>query len=204
MNSPAVAHRYYPIGMPSYWEEYAGIKEIRAIVHKKILAIQEGTLTPWKLLMEKLMDDYHRYPIANYDFQQFPSYSAEINLEVKVTNQVTVRKSIILKVSLLANAYTVFIVDVIDKEKRSYPHSASLNIAYCDAENSLEIKMIIHNIRTTLEKFFPGFHFISHSILMKHMIYACVTYGSFQQDNRGHSLYQLLFDGEFIPEKVKD
>jgi hypothetical protein len=200
----SVIHRYYPIGMPSYWEEYAGIKQITAIVHKKIIAIQENSQTPWKLLMDELTATCGRYHLSNYDFLQFPAYHAKLNLEVKVSNQVAIRKSLIINVSMLTNVYTVFVLDEIEKETRSYPNSAALNIVCYDAETSLEVKTMIDNIRTTLEKYFTGYRFVSHNILMKQVIHAGITYGSFEENKNGHSLYQLLFDGNFTAEKIRE
>jgi hypothetical protein len=210
MNSPSILdlltiiHRYYPIGMPSYCEEYAGIKQITAIVHKKIIEIQENIQTPWKLLMDELTTTYGRYHLSNYDFLQFRAYRAELNLEVKVSNQVAIRKSLIINVSMLTNVYTFFVLDEIEKETRSYPNSAALNIVCYDAETSLEGKTMIDNIRTTLEKYFTGYHFVGHNILMKQVIHAGITYGGFEENKNGHSLYQLLFDGNFTPERIRD
>jgi hypothetical protein len=63
---------------------------------------------------------------------------------------------------------------------------------------------MIDKVRSALEKYFTGYRFVGHNILMKQIIHAGITYGSFQENRNGHSLYQLLFDGDFTPEKIRE
>lgn len=191
-------HKYYPIGLVNFNDQYEGFKALKSILENKINRVIDKTL-PYECydLVSKLQKNFGVENAFDENHRQFPCYSYFINLREDKISNFRVVKLLKIKISLLVKFFTVFQETIILSIPGTLPKKNSIIYKIItEYENS-------DNGRAFLEKnineSFPSYKSIDYSLLLNTKIHAGIPFGLDHSEKTCFPIYAFLFDNDLEP-----
>lgn len=195
--------KYYPIELSLSNNDYEGYSALIKIVENKIEQIINNDLPSY---FYKFVGDINVYfkgfKIIDECHKQFPNYSFSIKLSDKTSNYIHSNSILVIKLSLLANYFTVFYEEINTFEKFSkfkYKYQPLVYRIYSSNNNVIDPeKAHFDKVIKLIQEYFPSYVFVEHSILFNAKVSNGNPYN--QKANKNStpfSIYDFLFDNEY-------
>ncbi|NLR81012.1 hypothetical protein [Chitinophaga eiseniae] len=192
--------KYYPIGMPEYYAQPRIVPLQRdTIIESKLGNTDTMEASNWTSLVKEISKP--DYAIQDFYFNQSPSYSLNILLDYRDSQQnLQHQRKIILNISLLCPYFTVFLLDTY-----SFDHLKPMNrhliptfrLAHTGTgENGEQGSTFMKDVKEAVMRHFNDYQFVAHDILLKRQVSGTLQLGG-QPQPGPYPIYSYLFDEFF-------
>lgn len=192
-------HRYYPIGFELENEQYDGFKEAIDIVGQKISSLTKDHLpVEVKELETNIKNLFKTLTVMNEIHRQFPNYAFAVNLTEEDFPNLSRVLLLRIRISLLTKHYTYFYEEhIIHKTSKAFGSPVHTTVVSSELIGNEHDPELINQLRTTIEKSFPGYSYANHELLFQTKIEYGTPYGEMAIPTyKYYSLYQFLFDND--------
>lgn len=183
---------YYPIGIEKcdqgLYYSYPGIKRLQHEVVENFHN-EQNYETRWTNFIRPMAEEFGK-EIVNTTYGQTPAFSAFVELEKTVNDNLTRRKELHFFVSILGSFYTVIGCDANTVEIGTFQYT-STNYLVISPENEFDAPFT--RLCEIIETRFKGFRFVPFYICEETINGLSVRYA----DNDRNSIFNALF-GDFL------
>lgn len=194
-------HRYYPVGLPEYYNQPRRMIERDQIVADKINGLIEEKETAWSLFVIELKK--HEWELFDMAYIQFPSYVVHIKLKSPdfSTPEILHERELVVVVSLLCPYYTIYYLDTYRFDTiRSAHHrfGPTFRIVFKDLlpEFSFDQDALLKEVERLTKLHFPSYSYAGHGMLMRRYLTPGIVLEG-QSDEGPYPIYSYLFDHTF-------
>lgn len=194
--------RYYPVGIEIPAEGYPGYLKWQEVTAGKINEIQLSGESAWRDFAG-IFQSRNKFENNDPDcsFWQFPSYSLRLDLGRRTENAIERVQTFCVDISLLANAYTIFLEERITLTDVSNGATTGRNPTFIVVANKTIVnetyKACMDLAQQEMPNFFPKHQFLGHFSLFNFKVSAGAPYHSGLLAAGPCSIYDYLFSPSY-------
>jgi hypothetical protein len=195
-----VIKKYYPVGMSIRNEDYEGYKKIDEILNSMYDQIKKKSLpNNYQTLIKRIKASFKKGLEVRTGTHNFPHYSVEVDFPDRFAEDIKVRTSLCLKISLLTKHYTVFFHET--NFFLNFPiYNAAGRPCSFDIFSSRHPKIdpdigFFNGLISLMTELYPDYTFISHNYVFNYKVPDVAPLGHTAYPGmKPFSIYEFLFD----------
>lgn len=186
--------KYYSKEQERFIQHPDGFLRYREIIDRKISEVVDEQQTVWSTFIQYCREqlrrfDLMRYALFDFSFHQFANYQMRIRVHSNLDLDVLRLSFLTLDISLITNAYTLFVDNELSQDTIDIP----CNLITNTITNNEDVERMKSFVHAAMKQFFPNHEHLEFVYAFKLQVEGDGPYYDEPDSKRKFTLYDYIF-----------